>query len=161
MDICAHGLGSHNARLTLSNNFLLIIPLTVWRKGPEHGFKHHMTVLSQFYVANWYFSFSTKIIRGGGNDFSEAKSIGLGIRKVGLSSRLCYLLLSCVTWGGNFTSLGMFQHWEVRCLCYLISKSLPALKFPASMICTVLGDLHHISILALDLVWVNLACWLT
>lgn len=26
---------------------------------------------------------------------------------------------------------------------------------------TVLGDLHSISILALDLVWVNLACWLT
>lgn len=38
VDICAHGLGSHNTRLTLSNNFLLIIPLTVWKKkGPEHG----------------------------------------------------------------------------------------------------------------------------
>lgn len=33
VDICAYGLGNYNTRLVLSNNFLLIIPLTVWRKG--------------------------------------------------------------------------------------------------------------------------------
>lgn len=114
-----YGLGNHNTRLTLSNNFLLIIPLTVWRKGPKHELKHHMKILFKSYVANWYFSFSTKII--GGKQQLRVKMQWTRHQGNWALIRLCYLLSSCVTWGSWLHLSGfLFPNWKMRRLDYLI-----------------------------------------
>lgn len=63
-------------QLTLSNNFLLIISSnSVEKRGGQTWIKYHMTILSQFYVANWHFSFSIKI-RGRKKNDSIGKAAG-------------------------------------------------------------------------------------
>jgi len=56
-----YGLGNYNTLLVLSNNFLLRIPLVVWRKGSEAWFKSLMITLARICAAYGYFTFCTKI----------------------------------------------------------------------------------------------------
>lgn len=111
VDICAYGLGHHNRQITLSNNFLLIIPLTVWRKRPEHGLNITSYDSTFRILAGKLILFFFYQVNRGENDLSEWKIIGLGIRKVKLSSRLCYPLFKLYdTTVGDFTSLGVCLH---------------------------------------------------
>lgn len=138
VDICAHAFGSHNTRLTLSNNFPLLIPLTVWRKGPKQG----LNITWQcFPSAMWQTDTPLFLARKheGKSDFSEWDSSELGLREPGLRPGLCYLLSGCVIWGRRLHPSGLLRpNWETRCSDYLIPKgALPptiVLKFLKSLI---------------------------
>lgn len=125
-DICAHGLGSHNTWLTLSNSFLLIIPLIVWRKGPKHGLTSHdnsfpilcgKLMLFFFYQDNR--REKKRFIRVEKQQTRQQRTRALILALLPTSS--------CVTWGSWLHLSGcLFPNWEMRCLDYLIPEVLPS-----------------------------------